>query len=108
MKIYYLYILKCSDGTFYTGVTSNLERRLIEHENGVNPKSYTFYRRPIDLQFFETFADINQAIEYEKKLKKWSALKKQALIDKNYEKLKEYAICRNQTHHLNYRSKDDV
>lgn len=48
---YYLYILKCADNTFYTGVTNNLERRLKEHESGVNKDCYTFNRRPLKLVF---------------------------------------------------------
>jgi putative endonuclease len=98
MKIYYLYILKCSDGTFYTGMTNDLERRMNEHELGTKTDSYTFSRRPLELQFYEEFTDVNQAIEFEKKIKKWSAMKKQALIDKNYDKLKDLAVCRNETH----------
>jgi putative endonuclease len=79
-KIYYVYILKCSDESYYTGVTNNLERRLNEHQYGVNEGSYTYFRRPVELKFFEEFKYINQAIEIEKKIKKWSKGKKKALI----------------------------
>lgn len=104
MKTYYLYILKCSDGTYYTGMTNNLERRLVEHQEGLNPNSYTFQRRPVDIQFYEAFSDVKQAIEFEKKVKKWSAKKKQALIEANWEKLKKLAICKNETHFKNRKS----
>jgi putative endonuclease len=107
LKSYFLYILKCSDNTFYTGITNNLERRLDEHQFGVNEDSYTFLRRPIELQFFETFSDVNQAIEFEKKIKKWSGKKKQALIDKNYNKLKELASCRNESNSVRLTFKED-
>ena len=103
MKIYYLYILKCSDGTYYTGMANNLERRLWEHESGTNEDSYTFSRRPIELQFFEEFTDVNQCIEFEKKIKKWSGKKKQSLIEKNWDRIHELAKCRNETNSKNYK-----
>jgi putative endonuclease len=102
MKTYYLYILKCSDGTYYTGMTNNLERRLWEHESGVNEEAYTFKRRPVELQFYESFTDVKQAIEFEKKIKKWSGQKKKALIEKNWDRLEQLAECRNQSHSKNY------
>lgn len=87
MKSSYVYILKCSDNSYYTGVTSNLNKRLIEHKSGKYPKSYTFNRRPIELVFYVEFNDINIAFEYEKKIKKWSRAKKEALIKGDFEKL---------------------
>ncbi len=51
MKIYYVYILKCSDKSYYTGFTSNLEERLMEHKEGKHIGSYTFKRRPLKLVF---------------------------------------------------------
>ena len=83
MNTYFTYILKCSDDSFYVGVTNNLERRLEEHQEGKNTTSYTFSRRPIELVYYDTYIDINQAIEREKQLKKWSRKKKQALIEEN-------------------------
>ncbi|MBK9934277.1 MAG: GIY-YIG nuclease family protein [Cytophagaceae bacterium] len=103
MKIYYHYILKCSDGTYYTGMTNNLERRFWEHESGTNEDSYTFSRRPIELQFFEEFTDVNQCIEFEKKIKKLSSKKKQALFEKNWDRLHDLAKCRNETNSKNYK-----
>ncbi len=85
----YVYILKCSDNTFYTGVTNNLERRIIEHNSGISEESYTKSRRPLKLVFYVVFNDPNTAIEYEKKIKKWSKYKKQALVDSKFESLPE-------------------
>jgi len=51
MNQYFVYILLCSDSSYYTGVTNNLDRRLYEHEAGFDPKSYTFKRRPLKLVF---------------------------------------------------------
>lgn len=91
MKLSYVYILSCSDNTFYTGVTSNLEKRFLEHENGKHKDSYTYKRRPVTLAFFCTFTDINIAIAKEKQIKKWSQAKKKALINGEYETLPNLA-----------------
>jgi len=91
MKTSYVYILKCSDNSYYTGVTSNLNKRLIEHKSGKYSKSYTFNRRPLELVFFLEFNDINIAIDFEKKIKKWSRAKKEALINGEFEKLPNLA-----------------
>jgi len=83
MNTYFTYILKCSDDSYYVGVTNNLERRLEEHQEGKNTSSYTFSRRPLELVYYDTYIDVNQAIAREKQLKKWSRKKKQALIEEN-------------------------
>ena len=87
-KVIYLYILKCSDDSFYIGVTNDLDKRIIEHNQGINPESYTFTKRPVELVFHELFTDFNLAFEWETKLKKWSRAKKQALINGDFESLK--------------------
>ena len=87
MKQSYVYILKCADGTYYTGVTSNLKKRFYEHITGIHPDSYTFKRRPLKLVFYCEFTDINLAIEKEKQIKKWSKAKKEALINGDYDAL---------------------
>ena len=87
MKQSYVYILQCSDGTLYTGVTSNLTQRLFQHQIGHYPDCYTFKRRPVELVFYCEFTDINLAIEKEKQIKKWSKAKKQALINGDYDAL---------------------
>ena len=91
MKIYYVYILECSDGTFYTGITSNLKRRIVEHNAGLDRDSYTFKRRPIKLKFYAEFTSPSQAIETEKQIKKWSRAKKEALINNKFEDLRNLA-----------------
>ena len=87
MKKSYVYILKCSDNTYYTGITSNLKNRINEHQSGVYDKSYTHHRRPVNLVFYAEFTDIDIAIEKEKQLKKWSKAKKEALINNEYDSL---------------------
>jgi putative endonuclease len=87
MKKSFVYILKCSDKTYYTGVTSNLSKRLDEHHEGKHKNSYTFKRRPLKLVFYAEFTDINIAFEKEKQIKKWSKAKKEALINGEYNSL---------------------
>ncbi|OMP32453.1 GIY-YIG nuclease family protein [Mangrovimonas sp. DI 80] len=91
MKLSYVYILKCSDNSYYTGVTSNLDKRLFEHQTGIHPESYTFKRRPVSLVFYAAFTDINLAIASEKQIKKWSRAKKEALIFNRFEALPNLA-----------------
>ena len=87
MQQSYVYILKCSDNSYYTGVTSNLTQRLFQHDSGFYPNCYTFNKRPVELVFYCEFTDINFAIETEKKIKKWSKAKKEALINDDYDSL---------------------
>lgn len=92
MKFYYVYILKCSDNSYYVGITNNFERRIIEHNEGYDSKSYTFKRRPLELVYLKTFNDSNQAILFEKQIKGWSRKKKEALINDNCEVLPELSM----------------
>lgn len=87
MNQYYTYILKCSDGSYYTGITNNIDRRLQEHEEGLNETCYTYKRRPVELLHYEMFIDVNQAIAREKQIKKWSRAKKEALINSEWNDL---------------------
>lgn len=91
MQQSYVYILKCKDNSYYTGVTSDLEQRIFQHESGFYTDCYTFKRRPLELVFYAEFTDINIAIEKEKQIKKWSRAKKEALINGDYENLMNLA-----------------
>ena len=91
MKIYYVYILECSDKTFYTGITSDLTNRLQSHKSGKYKDSYTYSRRPLGLVYYCEFTNPNVAIATEKRFKKWSKAKKKALINGEFEKLPNLA-----------------
>ncbi len=95
MKTYHVYILKCSDNSFYTGISNNLKVRLAQHHEGCVKTAYTYSRRPLELVFAEVFQDVRLAIEWEKRIKGWSRAKKEALISDNWETLKELSICQN-------------
>jgi len=77
---YAIYILKCSDGTYYTGLTKDLEARLHEHQRGAHPDSYTFRRRPVKLMWSEVTESYQDAFRWEHRIKGWSRAKKEALI----------------------------
>ena len=103
MKSYYVYILICSDRSYYTGVTNDPDRRLHEHEIGFNRSCYTYNRRPVELVFTYQFVDVNQAIAFEKQVKGWSRKKKEAIISDDWDKLKALAACKNESSHKNYK-----
>jgi len=88
MRTYSVYMLFCRDRTYYTGVTNDLDRRVAEHELGLNPECYTFRRRPLILVYSTSHDDILEAIVCEKKLKGWTHAKKSALIQGDWNTVK--------------------
>ena len=80
IKCYYVYILRCSDRSYYVGFSNNPYRRLDEHNTGLKKTSYTYRRRPVKLVYVETFFDPLEGIAFEKQVKGWSRKKKEALI----------------------------
>lgn len=99
MFFYYVYILKCSDNSYYTGITNNIDRRIKEHQLGKLSNCYTYKRRPITVKFYQEFNDVLQAIYFEKKIKGWTRAKKVALINGDFEMLQILSECRNATHY---------
>ncbi|MCI8293601.1 MAG: GIY-YIG nuclease family protein [Hespellia sp.] len=77
----YTYILKCCDGTLYTGWTNDLERRVKAHNDGKGAK-YTKHRRPVKLVYYESFSTKEEAMKREYALKHLSREQKLALISK--------------------------
>ena len=102
MKLYYVYLLECCDGSFYTGVTNDISQRMIEHQQGTDKEFYTFNRRPVILKHYLIFNYINDAIFIEKKLKKL------AYFNKDWKTLHEKAKCRNTSSHLLRSSEDEA
>lgn len=108
MGLYYVYLLECCDGSFYTGVTNDLTRRMIEHQQGADKECYTYSRHPVTLKHYLTFEYINDAIFVEKKLKKWSRAKKVAYFTKDWKTLHEKSKCMNATSHKLRSSEDET
>ena len=86
----YVYILECGDGSYYTGSTPDLERRLAQHEAGEGA-NFTAKRLPIKLVYSEEFPLIGIAFQREKQIQGWTRAKKKALIEANEEALKDSA-----------------
>ncbi len=83
---FYVYILRCGDGSYYTAHTDNLENRLLEHKIG-KCAGYTSTRLPVTLVYYETFNSRDDAFIAERKIKGWSRKKKEALMQKNWDEL---------------------
>lgn len=75
----YTYILRCKDGSLYTGWTNNLEKRVQDHNAGKGAK-YTKSRRPVELVYYETFDTKEEAMRREYAVKRLSRIKKIQLI----------------------------
>ena len=88
---YYVYIVECKDGSYYTGITNNLDRRLWEHNSGYNESCYTFNKRPVKLRYYEHFTNVLSAIAFEKQIKGWSRKKKEALFKNDWEEISRLA-----------------
>ncbi|MBN1783414.1 MAG: GIY-YIG nuclease family protein [Alphaproteobacteria bacterium] len=82
----YVYILKCADGSYYTGSTNDIEARFYQHQQGEGA-NYTKKRRPVKLVFLEEFDRIDDAFFLEKQIQGWRREKKEALIKRNYDRL---------------------
>jgi len=78
--MYYLYILECADGTLYTGITTDLERRLAEHNNSVLGAKYTAARRPVVLVYSKKLKNRAAASREENLIKTLSRTEKLKLI----------------------------
>ena len=89
----YVYILLCSDGSYYTGSTNNLELRLQQHFSGEG-SNYTQKHRPIKLLYFEEFSEISEA--FYREIQGWSRKKKEALIKEKFEKLPDLSKNKNE------------
>lgn len=77
---YTLYLLKCSDGTLYTGITADLKRRIHEHNTSDKGAKYTRSRRPCTLVYYEPLHTKSTALKREIAIKKMTKAKKEALL----------------------------
>ena len=89
---YFVYMLLCSDGSFYIGFTTDLSERITEHEIGVEPSSYTYSRRPVKLVWAQEFPSHEEAFAFERQIKGWSRAKKKALINNDWEEIHQIVL----------------
>ncbi|MBE9116684.1 GIY-YIG nuclease family protein [Lusitaniella coriacea LEGE 07157] len=94
----YMYILECSDGSFYTGSTKDLPRRLWQHQNGLGA-NHTKKRLPVKLVYAEYYDRVEDAFYREKQVQGWSRKKKIALMNSDWDKLHILAECQNESHY---------
>lgn len=88
----FLYILLCADDSYYTGSTTDIERRLAQHQSGQG-SNHTKKRLPVELIYYEEYDRIDLAFYREKQVQGWSRKKKEALINGVPELLPELAIA---------------
>jgi putative endonuclease len=87
-----IYILRCADGSYYTGITRrSVEERLSEHMQGLISGCYTDSRRPVKLVFSENYERIDEAVAAERRIKGWSRAKKEAYMHGDFPALVELA-----------------
>lgn len=84
--MYYVYIVRCSDGTYYTGQTQDIEARVACHNEG-RGAAYTAIRRPVTLVYAEKHLTLKSATAREKQIKSWSGKKRHALVKSNLDLL---------------------
>ena len=89
---YYVYLLKCSDASYYAGLTDNLDLRIAQHQTGFDSKSYTYSRRPVKLVWTQVFPTHDEAFRCERQIKGWSRAKKEALIRGDWDGLREVIL----------------
>ena len=80
--MYFLYILECSDQTLYTGITTDLDRRIKEHNDSKLGAKYTKVRRPVKLIYSKDFINRSEASKEESRIKKLTRLQKIDLFKK--------------------------
>ena len=97
---FYVYILRCSDGSFCTGHSENLEIRIAEHQSG-EFHGYTKKRQPVELVFSDEFPTREEALDREKQIKGWRRAKKEALISGDWEWLRDLSKSRDRTNETN-------
>ena len=97
----YMYILECSDGSYYVGSTNNLDLRLEQHQAGEG-SNHTKKRLPVKLLYFEEYTRVDEAFFREKQIQGWSRKKKEALMKGFPDELKRLAECMNQSHSRNH------
>jgi predicted GIY-YIG superfamily endonuclease len=90
MQESWTYVIRCQDGSYYTGCTTNLDQRIAQHQSGFF-KGYTSDRLPVTLVWSVRFDSLCDAIAAERRIKGWSRKKKEALIQGDMELLRRFS-----------------
>ena len=78
--MHFVYILECADGTLYTGMSTDVKRRVREHNESKRGAKYTKARRPVILRHAEKFRTVSKALKREAQIKKWTRQEKLKLV----------------------------
>ena len=89
MSDFFVYMLLCSDGSYYVGHTDNVEKRVSEHEQGIYRCCYTKSRLPVKVVFVQRCATRHEAFVAERQIKKWSRAKKEALSEFDWKRISD-------------------
>ena len=90
MRPFFVYMLKCSDGSYYVGQTDDLTQRFAQHQTGAFP-GYTHKRRPVERVWSSEMPSRHEAANCERQIKGWSRAKKEALVRGDWERISELA-----------------
>ncbi|AQA00478.1 hypothetical protein BWQ93_19950 [Sphingopyxis sp. QXT-31] len=94
--LFWTYMLRCADGRYYVGHTDNLEYRIGQHQSGALG-GYTGHRRPVELVWSQEVSTRAEALAAERQIKGWSRVKKEALIEGDWDGISRLAKSRSQT-----------
>ena len=90
---FYVYIVKCADGSYYTGHTDQIEARMAAHQSG-QLRGYTYERRPVELVFTEEVGTRDEAYRRERQIKGWSRSKKESIMANDWDRLVQLSRTR--------------
>lgn len=102
-----MYILKCSDNSYYKGSTTNLELRLQQHQNGEGA-NHTKKHLPVELVYYEEYERIDEAFYREKQVQGWTRKKKEALMGNKHDQLHLLSTCNNETHYSHFEKENNT
>ena len=89
--MFWIYMLRCADTSFYVGHTDDLEQRLSQHDRGTFQQCYTFQRRPVTLVYCQSFVTRAEALAMERRVKGWNRAKKVALQNGDWREISRIA-----------------
>jgi LAO/AO transport system kinase len=92
MRPFFVYLLRCGDGSYYAGHTDDMEARVLQHQT--TDTGYTSTRKPVNLVWYGEFETREGAIAFEQQIKGWSRAKKEALVRGDWEQIKALAKSR--------------
>jgi len=93
---FWVYLLRCADGKYYIGSHrgDDVEPRVWEHNEGIDPKAFTYSRRPVTLVWCGAFSDPTEMVNFERQMKGWTRAKKEAFVRGDWDRLQALSKSR--------------